>query len=224
MLSERFTQAVDYAREVHASQFHGGTDMPYLAHLLGVASLVLRYGGDEDQAIAGLLHDTVAQLGAHHAQLIRRQFGDRVADIVLASGDGSDEPLADGNSAEARASDAGTGRHAYLARLETASRDALLVCGCDQLHNARAIIADLRDPAVGARAFSGWPGGRDGALWFYRSVANCCARRGAPMARDLSEAVAAMAAIQVHAPPRCTMKAQIWQPAVGIGARPRDLA
>ncbi|MFO3797502.1 MAG: guanosine polyphosphate pyrophosphohydrolase, partial [Anaerolineales bacterium] len=50
-LTHRFTEAVDYARIAHASQVRKGTDVPYLAHLISVAGLVLDYGGNEDQAI-----------------------------------------------------------------------------------------------------------------------------------------------------------------------------
>ncbi|WIG54535.1 MAG: bifunctional (p)ppGpp synthetase/guanosine-3',5'-bis(diphosphate) 3'-pyrophosphohydrolase [Rhodanobacteraceae bacterium] len=189
MLSQRFTQAVDYAREAHASQTRKGTSIPYIAHLLGVASLVLDYGGDEDQAIAALLHDTIEDQGEHHEAVIRRQFGDRVAGIVLACTDGTlegkDVPP------EQKRADWEQRKRRYLAHLADEPGDALLVSGCDKLHNARAIVADLR--AVGPAVFERFTGRRDGTLWYYREIADVFSRRGVPMAGELRNAVEAMA-------------------------------
>ena len=90
-LTDRFTRAVDYARVAHADQVRKGTDIPYLTHLLGVAVLVIEHGGSEDQAIAGLLHDTIEDCGQAHEAIIRATFGDKVADIVVACTDGTAE-------------------------------------------------------------------------------------------------------------------------------------
>ena len=192
MLSERFTQAVDYAREAHASQTRKGTSIPYLAHLLGVARLVLEYGGDEDQAIAALLHDAIEEQGTQHEALIRRQFGDRVADIVLACTDGTQEAKAEASAPEAKRADWEQRKRRYLAHLADASDDALLVSGCDKLHNARAIVADLRNPEVGSAVFERFTGKRDGTLWYYREIARIFNARKAPVADALSRTVAAM--------------------------------
>lgn len=192
MLSGRFTQAVDYAREAHASQTRKGTSIPYIAHLLGVASLVLDYGGDEDQAIAALLHDTIEDQGAHHEALMRRQFGDRVADIVLACTDGTREGKAEAATPAAKRADWQQRKRRYLAHLAKASEDALLVSGCDKLHNARAIVTDLHDPAVGATVFDRFTGRRDGTLWYYGEIARVFELRKAPMAAALDQIVRAM--------------------------------
>jgi (p)ppGpp synthase/HD superfamily hydrolase len=192
MLSERFTQAVDYAREAHASQTRKGTSIPYIAHLLGVASLVLDYGGDEDQAIAALLHDTIEDQGTHHEPLIRMQFGDRVADIVLACTDGTLEGKLAAGTPEAKRAGWTRRKQRYLAHLADASADVLLVSGCDKLHNARAIVADLRQ--IGHAVFARFTGKRDGTLWYYREITRVFADRRAPMAESLAAAVAAMGA------------------------------
>lgn len=192
MLSERFTQAVDYAREAHASQTRKGTSIPYIAHLLGVASLVLDYGGDEDQAIAALLHDTIEDQGAHHEPLIRMQFGDRVADIVLACTDGTLEGKIAAATPEAKRADWGRRKERYLAHLADARDDVLLVSGCDKLHNARAIVSDVRQ--IGHAVFARFTGKRDGTLWYYREIARVFADRHAPMAAALATTVAAMGA------------------------------
>ena len=82
-LSERFDAAVRYAREVHAGQTRKGTDAPYLAHLLGVSSIVLDDGGSEEEAIAALLHDAAEDHGGRpRLDDIRLRFGDAVARIV----------------------------------------------------------------------------------------------------------------------------------------------
>lgn len=193
MLSGRFTQAVDYAREAHASQTRKGTTIPYIAHLLGVASLVLDYGGDEDQAIAALLHDTLEDQGEHHEALIRHQFGDRVASIVVTCTDGTQEGKAEATTPEAKRADWKQRKQRYLAHLAEASGDALLVSGCDKLHNARAIVTDLRNPAVGAAVFDRFTGKRDGTLWYYREIARVFSERDAPMASILADTVATMA-------------------------------
>jgi (p)ppGpp synthase/HD superfamily hydrolase len=192
MLSGRFAQAVDYARDAHASQTRKGTPIPYIAHLLGVASLVLEYGGDEDQAIAALLHDTIEDQGGHHESVIRQQFGDRVADIVLACTDGTQEGKAAAQTPEAKRADWDQRKRRYLAHLSEASDDALLVSGCDKLHNARAIVADMRVPAVGAKVFDRFTGERDGTLWYYREIADVFTARGVPMAGELQSVVRAM--------------------------------
>ena len=192
-MTERFSRAVNYAREAHASQTRKGTSIPYIAHLLGVASLVLDYGGDEDQAIAALLHDTIEDQGEHHGAVMRRQFGDRVADIVLACTDGTQEGKALAQTPEAKRADWVHRKRRNLAHLVEATDDALLVSGCDKLHNARAIVADLRSPNIGAKVFDRFTGKRDGTLWYYREIANVFTERGVPMAGELQSVVRAMA-------------------------------
>lgn len=192
MLSKRFTDAVDYARKAHASQTRKGTSIPYLAHLLGVASLVLDYGGDEDQAIAALLHDAIEDQGEHHEAAIRSRFGDRVARIVLACTDGTLEGKADAVTPEAKRADWKRRKQRYLAHLAEAPDEVVLVSGCDKLHNARAIVVDLRNPAVGVTVFERFTGERDGTLWYYREIARILAMRRAPMAGAVADAITAM--------------------------------
>jgi hypothetical protein len=74
-LTPRFAEALRYAIDAHDGQVRKGTDTTYVAHLLGVASLVLEHGSSEDEAIAGLLHDTIEDGGAHHEAPIRLRFG-----------------------------------------------------------------------------------------------------------------------------------------------------
>ncbi len=192
VLTQRFSAAVDYARVAHAGQFRRGTRIPYLYHLLAVASLVLEYGGDEDQAIAGLLHDVLEDCGAGHEVTIRAQFGDVVCAIVAACTDGTVEGKA---NAEAGGTAAEHWRHRklkYLEHLRSESTEALLVSGCDKLHNARAILSDLENPDVGVAVFERFTGKRDNTLRYYQSLAEIFTARRAPMAMVFDKTVARM--------------------------------
>jgi (p)ppGpp synthase/HD superfamily hydrolase len=189
VLTDRFTRAVDYARLAHAAQVRKGSNIPYLYHLLGVASLVIEFGGNEDQAIAGLLHDTIEDYGAEHEAVIRAQFGDAVADIVKHCTDGTAEGKASHTGAEARRRDWIERKLAYLAHLKKAPDATLLVSACDKLHNARAIVQDLEDPEIGTRVFDRFTGGRDGTLGYYQALAEIFSARGAKAAKVFDSTV-----------------------------------
>ena len=82
-LSPLFNQALTFAATLHAGQLRKGTRIPYIAHLLGVASIAVEHGADEDEAIAALLHDAIEdQGGAFTGEEIHRRFGPTVVDIV----------------------------------------------------------------------------------------------------------------------------------------------
>jgi hypothetical protein len=135
LLTDRFGEALVYAERAHRAQTRKGTTIPYVAHLLAVASLVLEHGGGEDQAIAALLHDVVEdQGGAAAAAEIRARFGDRVADIVLACTDTEATPKPPWRAR----------KEAYVASVAGKSDDAILVTAADKLHNASAILEDYR--------------------------------------------------------------------------------
>ena len=189
LLTDRFSQAVEYARVAHATQVRKGSNIPYIHHLLGVASLVIEFGGNEDQAIAGLLHDTIEDGGAAHEATIRAQFGDAVADIVKDCTDGTAEGKASHTDAEARRRDWTERKLAYLAHLKEAPDATLLVSACDKLHNARAIVQDLEDPDVGTRVFDRFTGGRAGTLGYYQALAEIFSARNVPAARVLDATV-----------------------------------
>ena len=180
---ERLGAGIAYGLAVHATQKRKGTDTPYISHLLGVASLVLEHGGDEEQAIAAMLHDTVEDQGAHLEPIIRQRFGARVADIVLGCTDADTLPKPPWRAR----------KEAYIAHLEHADRAVLLVSCADKVHNARAICTDVR--AHGLSVFTRFNAGQDGTVWYYRSLANAFARLlpGA-LSAELSEAVRIMEA------------------------------
>jgi (p)ppGpp synthase/HD superfamily hydrolase len=169
-LTERYADAVTYAATAHAAQRRKGTDIPYIAHLLAVSGSVLEAGGDEDQAIAGLLHDVVEdQGGLPRADDVRARFGDRVADIVLGCSDSTTEDRKDKRPYAER-------KAAHIAHLREASDDVLLVTAADKLHNARAIHTDLMidGPDILTR-FNGEPGQ---ILAYYRSILDVLESRG----------------------------------------------
>jgi GTP pyrophosphokinase len=162
MLTEKFVRATELALRLHATQRRKGTQIPYTSHLLGVASLVLESGGDEEQAIAGLLHDAIEDVGPETAPTIRELFGERVLRIVEGCTDGV--PDASGNKPDWR-----TRKVAYLAHLEQADADVLLVSASDKLYNARAIVTDLH--TVGRVVFDRFTAGEAGTLWYYGELA-----------------------------------------------------
>lgn len=194
-LTRRFSEAVDYARVAHAAQVRKGSSVSYIYHLLGVASLVIEFNGSEDQAIAGLLHDTLEDCGAAHEAIIRAQFGDAVADIVKDCTDGSAESKASHTDPADKRRNWMERKHAYIAHLKTATEQTLLVSACDKLHNARAIVRDLENPAIGSKVFDRFTGRRDGTLGYYQSLADIFTARNVPVARVLDNAVARMHAL-----------------------------
>ena len=148
-LSERFDDALLYASRLHRGQVRKGTTVPYLAHLLAVAALVLDHGGDEEEAIAALLHDAVEdQGGAPVLAEIERRFGPRVAGIVAGCADLDVSPQ--------RA-------------LRTAPAPVILVSAAAKLDDARAILADYC--RLGEPLWDRFSGGRRAVLRRYRELA-----------------------------------------------------
>jgi (p)ppGpp synthase/HD superfamily hydrolase len=156
-LGERFDLALDMAHRYHADQKRKGAETPYFGHLLGVASLVVDEGGDEDEAIAALLHDAPEDQGGEETlEEIREQFGERVARIVHGLSDTFDDPKPPWRKR----------KEDYLAHLrDETDRSVLLVSIADKLHNARSIVLDLDDH--GEEVWDRFSGGREGSLWYY---------------------------------------------------------
>jgi (p)ppGpp synthase/HD superfamily hydrolase len=133
--------------------------IPYIAHLMGVASLVLEFGGDEDLAIAALLHDVVEDCGgAPMLKEVRRRFGSRVAKIVDGCTDSDTYPKPPWRER----------KETYIRHLKTADAETRLVSAADKLNNVRSILSDYRN--VGESVWERFKGGRDGTLWYYRAL------------------------------------------------------
>lgn len=158
-LGPRFDQALVYATRAHRTQFRKGTTRPYIGHLLGVTSIVLTHGGDEDEAIAALLHDAVEdQGGKPRLEKIRRKFGARVARIVEACTDADTLPKPPWLER----------KKAYLRHLRRANSSVRLVSAADKLYNARAILRDVRQ--YGDSVFERFSAPKVKTLWYYRSL------------------------------------------------------
>jgi GTP pyrophosphokinase len=179
VLGSRFEEALAFAARLHASQVRKGSDVPYVAHLLGVASLALEHGADEDEAIAALLHDAIEdQGGAQAREEIRRRFGDAVTAIVDGCTDADVTPKPPWRGR----------KEAYIARIASESPSVRLVSLADKVHNARATLTDYR--AVGEALWARFKGGREGTLWYYRALVDAFRQAGAtPLVDELDRAV-----------------------------------
>jgi GTP pyrophosphokinase len=162
VLGPEFEAALAYATQVHHSQVRKDTRIPYVSHLLGVAALVLQDGGNQDEAIAALLHDAAEDHGGR-ARLddIRRRFGVEVARIVEAC---SDSLTNEGVSKEPWR----RRKQRHLSHLRQADRSVLRVTCADKLDNARAILTDHRQ--IGDTVFERFEADRDGTLAYYAVV------------------------------------------------------
>lgn len=161
LYSPAFDEALAFAADVHRHQRRKGSELPYITHLFGVCTLVWQYGGDETQAIAGLLHDSVEDGGAAVLGRIREKFGDRVAGIVNAASDSVTDDPADKAPWRER-------KERHVEHAAEVSSEAALVIGCDKLHNLTNTVADYeRD---GAEVFDKFNGGADGTRWYYRAM------------------------------------------------------
>ena len=165
-LGPRLQRAFRYAAEKHDGQTRKQSAVPYLSHLMAVASLVLEAGGDEDMTIAALLHDVVEDCGGMpRLREIRKQFGARVAKIVEGCTDSFGEPKPEWMQ---RKKD-------YLREVKHAGVETRLVSASDKLHNVRTILADYRQH--GEAIWTRFTGNREGTLWYYRALSDEYQRR-----------------------------------------------
>lgn len=185
MLTERLSTALAIAVQAHHGQFRKGTSIPYVSHPIGVASLALEYGADEDQVCAALLHDALEDGGPAYEDVIRQKLGARVTYLVLGCTDG----MPDESGAKAPWKER---KLAYLEHLAEAPGDVLLVSGADKLHNARAIVQDM--DRVGDAVFDRFTASKAETLWYYESLVSILERRTAPMSADLARVVKQMRA------------------------------
>lgn len=158
-LTERFAQALVLAHRLHKGQYRKRSGVPYVAHLLAVASLVLEAGGDEEEAVAALLHDAAEDQGGEPIlQEIEEHFGSRVAAIVRSCSDTLESPKP---AWEPR-------KRAHLEHLRSADSSALLVAAADKLHNARDTLESFH--SEGPAVWDWFHASREQTLWFYRSI------------------------------------------------------
>jgi len=157
--TDRFAEALNYAFELHRKQKRKETETPYIGHLLEVAGIVIDYGGNEDEAIAALLHDAVEdQGGAKTREEISNRFGENVARIVDGCTDTDEDPKPPWRKR----------KEAYLEHIVHAGHSVILVSAADKLHNARAILKDYR--ILGESLWNRFNGGKEGTLWYHREL------------------------------------------------------
>ena len=164
-LTIRFVEALSFAHETHITQVRKDTTIPYISHLISVAGLVLESGGDEDLAIAALLHDAVEDAedmsGEEMSDRIRAKFGDRVADIVDGCSDAKSSPGGSKPPWRSR-------KEAYLEHLRSATNDVLRVSIADKVHNARSIATD--QDRFGEKLWERFSSTSEESRWYYTSL------------------------------------------------------
>jgi (p)ppGpp synthase/HD superfamily hydrolase len=179
MLSDKFTEALVYATELHASQIRKGSGIPYIAHLLGVASIALEYGANESEAIAALLHDAIEdQGGAKIRDEIQQRFGETVAQIVEGCTDTDISPKPPWKER----------KQAYIDHIPHASPSVRLVSVADKLYNAQSILKDYRQ--IGEDLWQRFTGKKEGTLWYYRSLVDAFGQvESTPLIEELDRVI-----------------------------------
>jgi GTP pyrophosphokinase len=172
-LTPRFDEAFRYAHDVHGAQTRKGTGSPYVSHLMGVTSLVLDDGGNEDEAIAALLHDAAEDHGGRdRLEDIRTRFGDAVAQIVEDCTDSWSEPKEPWLER----------KQAYIQHARHLSGSSLRVSAADKVHNAYAILRDLRN--FGERVFERFQATPDDVVAYYESLVRAYREAGGGLLVD----------------------------------------
>jgi GTP pyrophosphokinase len=166
-LTNRFDEAFRYAHELHRAQTRKGSAAPYIGHLMGVASIVLDDGGDEDEAIGALLHDAAEDHGGRETLAdIRSRFGDSVARIVEDCTDSWTTPKAPWIERKRQ----------YIEHARTLPGPSLRVSAADKVHNAYAILRDLRNHGESVwERFSATP---DDVMNYYASLVRAFRQAG----------------------------------------------
>jgi len=161
-------EAYAYAAGAHGRQTRKGTSVPYVTHLMNVASTVLAHGGDEFESAAAFLHDTVEDQGGE-ARLadVRERFGTRIAEIVEGCTDADTFPKPPWRPR----------KEAFVKHLESAEPSVLLVMAADKLDNLRSIVDDYRD--VGENIWSRFHAGREDQVWHFGALHDVLARGAA---------------------------------------------
>jgi (p)ppGpp synthase/HD superfamily hydrolase len=181
--AQRYGKALAFAAEKHAGQKRKGTRIPYISHPMAVASLVLEYGGDEDEVIAALLHDVAEDCGGQEAlDEIREKFGMGVAAIVRGCSDTLEQPKPKWRQR----------KETFIDDLQGAPASVRLVAAADKLHNARSIVKDQR--SLGEAVWSRFSASKEEVLWYYAAVTRALSARGtSTLIAELERAVGKMA-------------------------------
>ncbi|MCW7512097.1 HD domain-containing protein [Leptospira levettii] len=169
-LGKKFNEALVFASELHAEQTRKGTEIPYITHLLAVASIIGECGGTEVEIIAGLLHDSVEDQGGKETlELIKQKFGIEVAEIVLECSDTDIVPKPPWKERKT----------AYLNHLKESMNQSVILVSCaDKLHNLRSIKSDLSE--IGDLVWNRFSAQKEEAIWYYRELLKIYKVKDAP--------------------------------------------
>jgi (p)ppGpp synthase/HD superfamily hydrolase len=166
LTSPRFAEALEAAALMFAAKTKKGGSIPYISHLLGTCAIALENGAAEDEAIAALLHDTIEDITpTDRARAAVARFGPEVLRIVEGCSDSWTHPKPPWIER----------KEGYIRHMEEADQSVLLVSAADKLHNARAIVSDLRQ--VGDEVWKRFNASREQELWFYRELLKVFERR-----------------------------------------------
>lgn len=187
-LSQKFSEALVYATDVHGGQLRKKTQVPYIGHLLGVCAIAMEYGANETEAIGALLHDAVEDCGGPKRQReIEKRFGKEVGAIVAGCTDTDETPKPPWRERKEK----------YIAHLRDASASTRLVSASDKLHNARAIVHNLRED--GEKVWERFKAGKDGTLWYYRALVTAFQKHGpSELIDELDRVVTEMRKLATH--------------------------
>ena len=191
--SDTVNHAFAFAAKHHDRQVRKGTRLPYLTHPANIAVILTRYGRDDDDVVAGILHDVVEDCvrdGFTRETLDQRigeKFGDSVLQTVLqVTYRRLDDDGVELSSAEKKED--------YLERLAEANESARWVCAADKVHNVRSILSDLQRTLDSQTIWSRFSGGRETTVKWYRDVYERLKSIGftAPIMNELAIAVEEM--------------------------------
>lgn len=171
----RYAEALQFCFEIHQKQYRkGDSRIPYLSHLLAVSALVMEQGGNEDEAIGALLHDSAEDCGGRPMlEKVRKRFGDAVANIV----EGCSDTLAeDAEAWKPR-------KERYIAHLKVADPSTQLVAACDKFHNLSNTVRDLL--TYGDSQWEKFSKGPSDQVWYYEECCRVFDAAGLPIARHM---------------------------------------
>ena len=183
-LSPRYSDALQFCFEIHKDQRRKGGNVPYVSHLLAVSAMVMEQGGNEDEAIAALLHDSAEDCGGlPMLEQVRNRFGDKVASIVEGCTDSLSEDPDNKESWKVR-------KERYIAHLRQADRSTLLVAACDKFHNLSNTVRDLN--AHGKQVWSRFNKGPEDQVWYYSECISAFEAVELPVAKELQRELAVL--------------------------------
>lgn len=169
-LSIQYYRAFEYANTWHRDQARKSTTLPYILHPMGVASLVLEAGGDEEQAIAALLHDVPEDCGGEDRLTeILEMFGSRVEAMVR----GCSDSLVAEREEKAPWRER---KQTHIDHVANAHMDTLILTAADKTHNGRAIATDLQ--TIGDAVWDRFNASRDDIIWYYSTFYSELEKRG----------------------------------------------